>query len=292
MVPKTQSSIKEYKISEAVIEKKPFYVEVKDEISLFRVAYEERIPVMLKGPTGCGKSRLVEFMAYEINQELRKNHKDANYPLITVPCHEDLTADDLKGRFLLNGDYEKGPALSAVSNAQGAMLYLDEIVEARNDTLVVIHPLGDYRRMLTVEKLGKVFEAPKEFMLVVSYNPGYQKKTKDLKQSTRQRFMAIEMNYAQPELEKKIIEHEAGIGVDLANSLVQVGGYVRNLKGKGLDEGASTRLLIHAGKLIKNGISPKRACVIPVVNPITDDVDAYREIHKGLEDVVENVFPK
>jgi nitric oxide reductase NorQ protein len=282
-------------ISQYVIDKEPFYVDVNGETELFKAAYEEKIPVMLKGPTGCGKSRFIEYMSYQLNQHhetvSRKGRKGiSSRPLVTVPCHEDLSADDLKGRHLIDGTYQDGAALTAVR--QGGILYLDEIVEARNDTTVVIHPLADHRRALTIEKLGKVFEAPDTFMLAISYNPGYQKKTKDLKQSTKQRFMAINFTYAPPELEQRIVEHESGVNKDIAASLVEIGGYIRNLKGKELDEGASTRLLIHAGKLIRRGIEPYRACRVALLNPITDDVDVYAEINKGLEEIVGLKFPK
>ena len=165
----------EYDISEYSPDKEPFYVDVNGETNIFRTAYQENLPVMLKGPTGCGKSRFVERMAHELNKDSK-----TKFPLVTVPCHEDLNADDLKGRHLMNGEYMDGPALVSVKS--GGILYLDEIVEARNDTTVVIHPLADHRRSLAIEKLGKVYEAPDSFMLVISYNPGYQRKIKDLKQ--------------------------------------------------------------------------------------------------------------
>lgn len=278
----------EFKIADYAPGSEPFYVNIREETEIFRVAYKERIPVMLKGPTGCGKSRFVERMAYEINRGLKERGEDT-IPLVTVPCHEDLTADDLKGRHLMSGEYQDGPALIAVR--RGGILYLDEIVEARTDTTVVIHPLADHRRALFVEKLGRVFEAPPSFMLVASYNPGYQKKTKDLKQSTKQRFIAIEFGYPDPEKEREIVAHEAGVPDNVAACLVEIGGKVRNLKGKGLDEGASTRLLIHAARLIREGINPEKACEVAVLNPITDDVDAYRDLRGGLGDIVRNYFP-
>src|SRR3989338_8755067 len=212
----------EFDISDYKPDTEPFYIDVNGETEIFKAAYKERIPVMLKGPTGCGKSRFVERMAYELNQELTKGKKKDyalhGIPLVTVPCHEDLNADDLKGRYLLTGEYQEGPALAAVKN--GGILYLDEIVEARNDTTVVIHPLADHRRSLFVEKLGKVFEAPNNFMIVVSYNPGYQRKVKDLKQSTKQRLIALEFKYAPAEIEKKIIAHEAEVDENVAEYLV------------------------------------------------------------------------
>jgi nitric oxide reductase NorQ protein len=274
----------EHSIEKYVITDEPFYIDTNGETEIFKAAYRENLPVMLKGPTGCGKTRFVERMAYDLNTENGKK-----LPLITVPCHEDLSADDLKGRHLLDGTYQEGPALIAVRN--GGILYLDEIVEARNDTTVVMHPLADHRRTLTIEKLGKIHEAPDNFMLVISYNPGYQKKTKDLKQSTKQRFVAIDFDYPPSEIERKVIEHEANIDEETANSLVSIGGYVRNLKGNGLEEGASTRLLIDAGKLIRQGITPGRACEVAILSPITDDFDTYAEVYKGLQDMVENLFP-
>ncbi|MAG61613.1 AAA family ATPase [Candidatus Pacearchaeota archaeon] len=274
----------EYDISEYSPDKEPFYVDVNGETNIFRTAYQENLPVMLKGPTGCGKSRFVERMAHELNKDSK-----TKFPLVTVPCHEDLNADDLKGRHLMNGEYMDGPALVSVKS--GGILYLDEIVEARNDTTVVIHPLADHRRSLAIEKLGKVYEAPDSFMLVISYNPGYQRKIKDLKQSTKQRFVAINFDYPSPDVEKGIVEHESGVDGKTAEYLTEIGTYLRNLKGKGLDEGASTRLLINAGKLIKNGIEPAQACEIALLNPITDDIDVYQDIRKGLEDVVQNFFP-
>jgi len=274
-------------ISEYKPESEPFYVDVNGETKMFMSAYRNMIPVMLKGPTGCGKSRFVERMAYDQNQQ-RVKTSGLPVPLVTVACHEDLTADDLKGRHLLDGTFMPGAALVAVQT--GGMLYLDEIVEARNDTTVVIHPLADHRRTLTVEKLGKVFKAPDSFMLVISYNPGYQKKTKDLKMSTKQRFVAINFDYPSTDVEAGIIMHEAGIEKDIAHALTEIGQHVRNMKSKGLQEGASTRLLIDAGKLIKDGIEPLAACRAAILNPIIDDVDVYKQVYAGLEDVVKNFF--
>ena len=275
----------EWKISEYSPDSEPFYLEVDGEIKLARDAYEEKIPVTLKGPTGCGKSRFIQYMAYHINK--RNNTK---LPFVTVNCHEDLTADDLKGRYLLSGEFEAGPALVAVK--QGGILYLDEVVEARQDTVVVIHPLGDDRRIMTVERLGRVFEAPDTFGLFISYNPGYQKKTKDLKQSTKQRFIALNFSYPPKDLESEIIRKEADVEQSVADALTEVGAKIRNAKGRGLEEGASTRLLIHAAKLIRRGNSPLKACEVAILNPITDDVEAYRSVHDGLADVVRSFFPE
>ncbi|HLC31530.1 MAG TPA: CbbQ/NirQ/NorQ/GpvN family protein [Candidatus Nanoarchaeia archaeon] len=275
-----------YTIKEYTPKNEPFYIDINGETKLFKAAYEERIPVMLKGPTGCGKSRFIERMMFEINRE-RKNER---LPLITVPCHEDLTADDLKGRHLLDGTYQDGPALISVKN--GGILYLDEIVEARSDTTVVIHPLTDHRRILIVEKLGRVFEAPNSFLLAISYNPGYQNKTKDLKQSTKQRFMAINFDYPPEAEENKIVTHEAAISENQAAGLVKIAHSVRNLKGKGLEEGASTRLLVHTGKLLRAGIPIREACNAGILNPITDDTDVYKDQREGIEDIISNYFKK
>ena len=195
--------VREFSISHYHAEEEPFYVDVGGETQIFKAAFDERIPVICKGPTGCGKSRFVERMAYELNRD----SKNGKIPLIKQPCHEDLTADDLKGRYLLSGEYQEGSALVAVKT--GGILYLDEIVEARKDTTVIIHPLGDESRFLLIEKLGKMYQAPDSFMLVMSYNPGYQIKLKDLKQSTRQRFVSIDFDYAPKDLETQIVSHEA-----------------------------------------------------------------------------------
>lgn len=295
MSSRTKSA--EFKMQEFAPNEEPFYVDVNGETQLFMAAYKEKMPVMLKGPTGCGKSRFVEHMAYRLNQERAQGAP--SIPLVTVPCHEDLSADDLKGRHLLSGEYQDGPALVAVRN--GGILYLDEVVEARNDTTVVIHPLADHRRSLVVEKTGRVYVAPDSFMLVISYNPGYQRKVKDLKQSTKQRFVAIDFDYPPAELERRIILHEANANQDVkyvkqvdektAEFLTEIGVSIRNLKGKGLDEGASTRLLINAGKLIRQGIRPQEAIEAAILNPITDDLDVYKDIREGLVDVINNYFP-
>lgn len=282
---KQTTTAKAYKISEYTPGKEPFYLDVAGETKLFQAGYEEGIPIMLKGPTGCGKSRLVEYMAHKLNTGRKEKT-----PLVTVPCHEDLTADDLKGRYLLDGSYQDGPALIAVKT--GGILYLDEIVEARADTTVVMHPLGDHRKTLTIEKLGEIYIAPETFGLVISYNPGYQRKTKDLKMSTKQRFMAINMTYPQANsgVEAQVLTHEAQIDEKTAQSLVRIGDKLRQSKGKGLDEGVSTRLLIHAGKLIRKGIEPLLACETALINPITDNIDSAGDIRKGLVEVVKNFF--
>ena len=287
---------KEYMVEEYVLREEPFYLPVADEVQVFEAAYHAKIPVLLKGPTGCGKTRFVEYMAYRLGRPLtvarRKGRRDGEaaengIPLITVACHEDLTASDLVGRYLLEGDTTRwidGPLTRAVK--VGAICYLDEIVEARKDTPVLIHPLTDHRRFLPVEKRGQVIEASDGFLLVISYNPGYQSVLKDLKQSTRQRFVAIEFDYSPKELEQEIIKHESGVSEDVAKGLAKLGEKVRNLKEHGLQEGASTRLLIYAGKLISRGVAPRRACQVAVAWALTDDKDVQRSI----EEIVSSIF--
>lgn len=246
-----------------LITDEPYYRSVADEVGMYEAAYDSRLPVMLKGPTGCGKSRFVEHMAWKLNK-----------PLITVACNEDMTASDLVGRFLLdiNGTkWQDGPL--TVAARIGAICYLDEVVEARQDTTVVIHPLTDHRRVLPLEKKGELVTAHPDFQIVISYNPGYQSLMKDLKQSTKQRFAALDFDYPETETEVEIVTHEAGVDEDVANKLVQVAHRSRNLKGHGLDEGMSTRLLVYAGQLIKKGIAPADACKMALVRPLTDDPD-------------------
>jgi len=250
------------------VREEPFYAEVCGEVSLFTIAAQQQLPVMLKGPTGCGKTRFVQYMAHRLGR-----------PLITVACHEDLTASDLVGRYLLKGQdtvWMDGPLTVGVK--QGAIVYLDEVVEARKDTTVIIHPLSDDRRVLPIEKKGQLVEASDDFMLVISYNPGYQSVLKDLKQSTKQRFMAIEFDYPSTEIETTILQHEAEVDQVIAGKLVKLGQKVRNLRSHGLAEGVSTRLLIYAGTLIKQGVSAERACDVAVARPITDDTDMQRTI--------------
>ena len=257
-------------MSEAEVDKdqylitdEPYYRNVADEVSLYKAAYDARMPVMLKGPTGCGKSRFVEHMAWKLNK-----------PLITVACNEDMTASDLVGRFLLdiNGTrWQDGPL--TVAARMGAICYLDEVVEARQDTTVVIHPLTDHRRVLPLEKKGELVNAHDDFQIVISYNPGYQSLMKDLKQSTKQRFAALDFNYPDAATETEIVAHEGGVDADVADKLVQVALRSRNLKGHGLDEGMSTRLLIYAAQLIGKGITPADACKMALVRPLTDDPD-------------------
>ncbi len=259
---------REMDIGQYRIEQEPFYAEVRGEVGLFTIAARQKMAVMLKGPTGCGKTRFVQHMAFKLGR-----------PLITVACHEDLTASDLVGRYLLKGQetvWMDGPLTLGVKH--GAIVYLDEVVEARKDTTVVIHPLGDDRRVLPIEKKGQVLEASDDFMLVISYNPGYQSVLKDLKQSTKQRFMAIEFDYPPADVEARVVEQEAGISRTVAERLVKLGGKVRNLKNHGLEEGVSTRLLIYAGTLIQQGVSVEHACEAAVARPITDDPDMQRSI--------------
>jgi nitric oxide reductase NorQ protein len=241
----------------------PYYRAIGDELRLFEAAYAERMPLMLKGPTGCGKTRFVEYMAWR----LRK-------PLITVACHEDMTASDLVGRFLLDAEgtaWHDGPLTLAARH--GAICYLDEIVEARQDTTVVIHPLTDDRRVLPLEKRGELVRAHPDFALVISYNPGYQSVLKDLKESTKQRFGAIDFGYPDIAIEAEIVAHEARVGRAVAELLVAIGQRSRNLRGHGLNEGASTRMLIQAGRLVARGIAIEAACQVALVVPITDDAD-------------------
>ncbi|MBS0002165.1 MAG: CbbQ/NirQ/NorQ/GpvN family protein [Thioalkalivibrio sp.] len=246
-----------------MVREEPYYRPVTDEVELYEAAYSVRMPMMLKGPTGCGKTRFVEYMAWRLGK-----------PLITVACNEDMTASDLVGRFLLDASgtrWQDGPL--AVAARHGAICYLDEVVEARQDTTVVIHPLTDARRVLPLEKKGEVIEAHPDFQIVISYNPGYQSLMKDLKQSTKQRFGALDFNYPEHDVEAEIVAHETGVDIETAKNLVHIGERARNLKGHGLDEGLSTRMLIYAGSLIANGVAPLAACRVTLVRPITDDPD-------------------
>ena len=241
----------------------PWYRPVADEIDLFTAAWGARMPIMLKGPTGCGKTRFVEHMAWRLGR-----------PLVTVACNEDMTASDLVGRFLLDADgtrWQDGPLAFAARH--GAICYLDEVVEARQDTTVAIHPLTDTRRVLPLERKGELLRAHPDFLLVISYNPGYQSLMKDLKQSTKQRFGALDFTWPEAAVETEIVAHEAGVDAATAAKLVDIGARARNLKGHGLDEGVSTRMLIHAGRLIAGGVAPVPACTMAITRPITDDPD-------------------
>lgn len=265
-----QHELRVLRPEEYFIANEPYYEPVGDEIGVFEAAYRNGLPVLLKGPTGCGKTRFMEHMAWRLERAL-----------ITVSCHDDLTASDLVGRFLIKGGetiWVDGPLARAVR--AGGICYLDEIVEARKDTTVVIHPLADDRRVLPIEKAGELLEAPDGFCLAISYNPGYQSVLKDLKQSTRQRFVALEFDYPEAELEQRIIEKETGVDPDQARQLVKFAHMTRNLKGQGLDEGASTRLLVHAAKLIVSGIAPVTACRSAVAQALTDDPDMLAAVYE------------
>jgi len=267
----TDINIEQYKITE-----QPFYEAQEDEVALYQAAYEARLPVMIKGPTGCGKSRFIEYMAWKLGK-----------PLITVACNEDMTASDLVGRYLLDANGTRwldGPL--TIAARIGAICYLDEIVEARQDTTVVIHPLTDHRRTLPLDKKGELVDAHPDFQLVISYNPGYQSLMKDLKQSTKQRFSALDFDYPDTKIEVEIVTKEAGIDADTAGKLVKVAHTARNLKGHGLDEGISTRLLVYAANLMNKGIEAKAACRMALVRPITDDAD----IRSTLDHAIDSIF--
>ena len=298
MTSETDTMFKEFAIEEYVIDQQPYYRDVGDEIQLFEAAYRQQLPVLLKGPTGCGKTRFIEFMAWRLSQPLtvvKKGRKSqpatdglngSQIPLITIACHEDLTASDLVGRYLLEPEgtrWMDGPLTKAVK--AGGICYLDEVVEARKDTTVLIHPLTDHRRVLPIDKRGQIVEANSQFLLVISYNPGYQSALKDLKHSTRQRFIAIEFDYPPKEIEADIIQTESGCSVEQAQALSKLGEKVRNLREHGLQEGASTRLLIYAGKLMSQGIAARRACQVAVGWALTDD----HEIQKSVEEVVSSI---
>ncbi|MBC7994082.1 MAG: CbbQ/NirQ/NorQ/GpvN family protein [Rhizobacter sp.] len=238
----------------------PYYQPSGDECALFEAAYAQRLPVLLKGPTGCGKTRFIEHMAWRLRR-----------PLITVACNDDTSAADLTGRWLLDAHgtrWQDGPLTLAARN--GAICYLDELVEARSDTTVVIHPLTDTRRMLPLDKHNEQLAAHPDFLLVASYNPGG---AKELKASTRQRFCALDFHYPATEIEVAIVAHESGLAVEMAARLVGLGVRTRRLQGHGLDEGASTRMLVHAGRLIRQGVSPLAACRIAVAAPLSDDAE-------------------
>jgi nitric oxide reductase NorQ protein len=263
-------------ISQYLIQEEPYYRATGQEVQLYDAAYAVRMPMMLKGPTGCGKTRFVEYMAWRLGK-----------PLVTIACHEDMTASDLVGRHLLDADgtrWQDGPLTVAVR--AGAICYLDEIVEARQDTTVVIHPLTDARRVLPLEKKGELVHAHPDFQLVISYNPGYQNIMKDLKQSTKQRFGALDFGWPSRAVEIEIVAHESGASPDIAARLVSIGERARNLKGHGLDEGISTRMLIYAGSLIAQGVEPVSACSVALVRPITDDAD----IRDALDAAVRTFF--
>jgi len=258
------------------IKEEPFYLPQGNEVALFEAAYKNKLPVMLKGPTGSGKTRLVEHIAWKLGR-----------PLYTVACHDDLSGNDLTGRYIIKGDdveWIDGPLLMAVKN--GGIVYLDEVVEARKDTTVVIHPLTDHRRYLLVEKLGKIFYAPDDFMLVISYNPGYQSVLKELKQSTRQRFVSIALGWPGEDLETQIVHQETGVEQNIARRLVKAANKIRNLIHQGLEEGVSTRELVYAGTLLKSGVPMRDALCSTMTEPLTHDGDLKRSI----EEILKNYF--
>ena len=256
-----------------LVKAEPYYQAQGREVALFEAAYHARLPVMVKGPTGCGKSRFIEYMAWKLGK-----------PLITVACNEDMTASDLVGRYLLDANGTRwldGPLTTAARI--GAICYLDEIVEARQDTTVVIHPLTDHRRTLPLDKKGELIEAHADFQLVISYNPGYQSLMKDLKQSTKQRFTAFDFDYPEAALEAQIVSRETGMDAATASQLVKIGQVARNLKGHGLDEGVSTRLIVYAATLIQRGVAPTDACRMAMVRPITDDADIRATLDHAID---------
>jgi len=267
------------------LQDEPYYLPLADEVEVFMAAYEQRLPVLLKGPTGCGKTRFVEYMAHRI---YRQGGNSIKQPLQTVACHEDLSATDLVGRFLLKAEetvWQDGPLSRAVK--EGSICYLDEIVEARKDSTVLIHSLTDHRRILPVEKLGIILEAHPNFLLVISYNPGYQNVLKDLKPSTRQRFIAIDFDYPEHSEEARIIAHESGVSATFSDQLARIGQKIRNLRSHGFDEGVSTRLLVYAGQLIVQGLLPRRACDAAISKAVSDDV----EVQRAISELVDAVFP-
>lgn len=254
----------------------PFYLPHLDECEVFAAAYRNRMPLLLKGPTGCGKTRFVAHMAAHLGRSL-----------YTIACHDDLSAADLIGRYLLKGgetEWVDGPLTRAVR--EGGICYLDEVVEARKDVTVVLHPLTDDRRILPIERTGETLEAGPDFMLVASYNPGYQNILKTLKPSTRQRFLAIEFDFPPPEREIEIVANETGLAKDRVASLVRLAGKLRALKGQDLEEGVSTRLVVYAATLIQNGMKVERAIETAIIEPLSDDAD----IKQGLKDLVAAVY--
>ncbi len=256
----------------------PYYEPQANEVAIFEAAYRKKLPVMLKGPTGCGKTRFLEYMAYQLKR-----------PLVTVSCHEDLTSSDLVGRFLIEGAetvWHDGPLTRSVK--AGAICYLDEIVEARTDSTVVIHALTDHRRKLSIEKKGQEIDAHEDFLLVISYNPGYQTVLKDLKPSTKQRFIAINFDFPGEETERKIVANEVpGVAPELVAKLVAAGRKARLLKDHGLEEATSTRAMVYAASMMSAGLDPVTACQVAMVNPLTDDI----ELAEAMLEIVRAHFP-
>ena len=266
----------------------PWYLPVGDEVALFEAAYAAQLPVLLKGPTGCGKTRFVEHMAARLAAGPGPLRPDARQPLITVACHEDLTANDLVGRHLLAHDrtvWADGPLTRAVR--RGAICYLDEVVEARKDSTVVIHSLADHRRELPIEKTGELLQAHPGFALVISYNPGYQSVLKDLKPSTRQRFVSLAFDYPAVDVEATIIGHEGGVDAALADRLAVLGQRVRALQAQGLADGLSTRLLVYAAQLVARGIAPRRACEVAVALGLGDEA----EVQQAVREIIDVLLP-
>lgn len=269
-------AVESQRVEDFRLTKEPYYLPLGNEVELFESAYHARLPVMLKGPTGCGKTRFVEHMSWRLKRTL-----------VTVACHEDLTASDLVGKYTLRGDetvWQDGPLTTAVKT--GGIAYLDEVVEARKDTTVVIHPLSDNRRTLAIDKKGEILRAHPDFLLVLSYNPGYQSVLKDLKQSTRQRFVALDFDYPAAAKEAEIVAREGAIELATAFKLVALAAKIRNIREQGLTEGASTRLLIYAAQLMRRGVSVQQACRSAICLPLTDD-DSLQET---LNDLIEDIF--
>ncbi|MAG13515.1 MAG: AAA family ATPase [Spirochaetales bacterium] len=256
-------------IEQFLLSSEPNYISQDDEIRIFTAAFKSRIPLIIKGPTGCGKTRFIEFMAYRLK-----------LPLLTVSCHEDLTASDLVGRYLFRDretHWHDGPLTMAVR--YGGICYLDEIVEARKDTSVIIHSLTDDRRMLYLDKTGEVVKAHPDFMMVLSYNPGYQSIVKDLKQSTKQRFASLFFGYPDTDVETQIVKTETDMPEEESRRLAQMGAKIRELKGFGLDEGVSTRLLVYVGRLMKVGLSPLEASTAAISRTLVDEEEVMESIH-------------
>jgi len=266
----------------------PWYLPIADEVEVFQAAYQAGLPVLLKGPTGCGKTRFIEHMTWRIYRATEAPRSQLDTPLVTVACHEDLTGTDLVGRYLLEGDetvWMDGPLTRAVR--EGAICYLDEIVEARKDTTVLIHALTDHRRILPIEKRGEILDAHPDFRLVISYNPGYQSALKDLKPSTRQRFVSLDFDYPAVDREAEIVTRESKVDPETAQRLAVIGERVRNLREHGFEEGVSTRLLIYAGQLISRDIDPRRACDVAIGHAVTDDTD----VQEAIREIVDVLLP-